>query len=460
MLGYFKKTLQAGRFGYVHTNGEAESAKELFEKSTSSRFVVLKSNGNFGKKRRYDGSQVVQWDRQHRELVPFIHIGNKIYECHRGKDWKAKMKLERKKARIKETMDNPDAKKMRFHKGTKKAGCTARIVMREVMKFPTYEIDSDTAYKRKVTSSRLKQALKNDPSIGERRIYIQFPRSCDHHGHDLDDSDRDNLILDPRIVARIHELKVNSQVQTIAEMKFLLKEFVTDVLCKDEPLPHKKDRRFFPTVLDIRKVLQKTEKMVNTKSALVIHCKENIPDLHIRIIDETHGKFEVWNKSCPEKVYIVDFCSDGQPSCSCSDWMGSKQPCEHFRAVFHQTSWDLEKLPEEFRGPVLQSSGNEYFVATLTMDSSSETNDLHKNGDDEMVETVIEEIDSSLSDLEDNYETISGGDSLETLRLKCRDQLKRIEDLTHLVKDEAELSQLLKTLHESKRNLEELAEKN
>lgn len=65
-------------------------------------------------------------------------------------------------------------------------------------------------------------------------------------------SDRDDIILDPRLISRIHELQASSQVKTITDMKFLLKEFVTDVLCKDEELPHKKDRRFFPTVSDIR----------------------------------------------------------------------------------------------------------------------------------------------------------------------------------------------------------------
>ena len=52
LLGYFKKTLQSGRFGYVHSTDEADRAKELFEKSTSSRFVVLKSDGHYGKQSR------------------------------------------------------------------------------------------------------------------------------------------------------------------------------------------------------------------------------------------------------------------------------------------------------------------------------------------------------------------------------------------------------------------------
>lgn len=49
----------------------------------------------------YDGNQIIQWDYTGKDIIPFIHIGNKIYECHRGKDWKAKVKQEKKEARLK-----------------------------------------------------------------------------------------------------------------------------------------------------------------------------------------------------------------------------------------------------------------------------------------------------------------------------------------------------------------------
>ncbi|XP_071814460.1 uncharacterized protein [Apostichopus japonicus] len=456
------------RCGYVLNSAAAEKLKKQFEKSSSSRFVVLKSDGHFGKMRSYDGNQIIQWDYTGKDIIPFIHIGNKIYECHRGKDWKAKVKQEKKEARLKEMSENPQAKKVRKIKGTKKTGCPARIVMREVMMFPSFQANNGTSNRRK-NSSRLKEVLREDPNFGERRFYVSFPKRGDHQGHHLDDSDRDDVILDPRLISRIHELQASSQVKTITDMKFLLKEFVTDVLCKDDELPHKKDRRFFPTVSDIRKVVQRSANPEHSKTVLVVHRAENSFDseatssnLEVRIIDDVSGKFEVTERGTPVNTYSVDFTSDnGLPLCSCGVWCQGSPPCEHFRAVFNLTTWGLENLPEEYRTFTTNlQSRNEYFVATLTPDYALDTNvaspeegECHGNN---LTKDEEEEEVESLSEMQHEYVE---EDLLENLREKCREQLHRLEDLTHLVYNVDELSHLMKQLDDSVKRLEEIASK-
>lgn len=189
--------------------------------------------------------------------------------------------------------------------------------------------------------------------------------------------------------------------------------------------------------------------------------------MEVRIVDDISGKFEVTERGTPVHTYSVDFTSDnGLPLCSCGVWCQGSPPCEHFRAVFNLTTWGLENLPEEYRTFTTNvQSRNEYFVATLTPDDALETNDAglededcHGNNltkDEEEEEEEVEK-ELSFSGMQHEY---AEEDLLENLREKCREQLHRLEDLTHVVYNVDGLSHLMKELDESVKHLEELASK-
>lgn len=94
----------------------------------------------------------------------------------------------------------------------------------------------------------------------------------------------------------------------------------------------------------------------NRPVTVVKHCYRRWEDsVNISEDDIDHigeGQFLVRSQT-PEssQVYTVNF-SPGEfplPSCSCEDWRKYHLICKHFCAVFRNTPWKWEKLPEEYR---------------------------------------------------------------------------------------------------------------
>ncbi|KAK3725275.1 hypothetical protein QZH41_010110, partial [Actinostola sp. cb2023] len=77
------------------------------------------------------------------------------------------------------------SKRKMYKQTTKKFGCPASVVIKEISRFPEYKITENTEKRRKRASERLRADLENNKAKGEKRVYIEFPRESDHTKHFL-----------------------------------------------------------------------------------------------------------------------------------------------------------------------------------------------------------------------------------------------------------------------------------
>ncbi|XP_072022279.1 calcium-responsive transcription factor-like [Amphiura filiformis] len=255
-------------FGYVYTLDDVKRIIEQYETATVSSFVDYRRDGTFGKDANVTtvGKRVC-WNTLHRgtssiglagaikyDGIPYLRVGTKILECHHGKDWKEAQK-KRKKEKIKQLPVDANGcvqkKSRKPIQGTKKLDCPARLIVREVIKFPEFKVTDNTESRRKTSSTKLRESLgEPNPPKGERRFYIYLPTSEDHgNTHDTGEDDGVRQRLDKRVIDKIHEVVGSFDVSTVHEMKLIIEMFVKEKLNLDT---HEKNRRFFPRDSDIR----------------------------------------------------------------------------------------------------------------------------------------------------------------------------------------------------------------
>ncbi|KAK3881671.1 hypothetical protein Pcinc_013891 [Petrolisthes cinctipes] len=163
--------------GYCLTLDEATDKVNQHEEDTDTNYGLLRSDLHFGSTNWNKEDCRIQWeevDKYHGERldfdgVPFIVLGSKYLGCQHG---------------VRNTVKNSKYAEWRKKEGeeplARKGSCPARIILKEVIKFPNYKIDSNTNYEKKKWSKVVRDDIRKETAGPQRRIYVQFPSSQDH----------------------------------------------------------------------------------------------------------------------------------------------------------------------------------------------------------------------------------------------------------------------------------------
>ena len=92
--------------------------------------------------------------------VPYLHLNTRQYNCHQGKD-KIKENY-RAKQQDKLCSDHSQYVKTRkWSQPTKKLDCPVKFNVVKIYRFPEFNIDKETSWKRSTTSKKIKAHLSN-----------------------------------------------------------------------------------------------------------------------------------------------------------------------------------------------------------------------------------------------------------------------------------------------------------
>ena len=184
---------------------EAEISIRRYEVETNAKFSTYRKDVSFNKPGQIEISKhKIQFEdvkESGKEQcitftgVPFVVLGAKYLDCIYGADRNKTAREKRfqreeemRKLVVKVTGDPSLVKRRRVNQNSKKIGCPASIIVREVVFFPDFLASKDTRWFRTETSRLLREAFAKDgTSIRvERRFYLRFPDVKLHRGHSLD----------------------------------------------------------------------------------------------------------------------------------------------------------------------------------------------------------------------------------------------------------------------------------
>ncbi|KAM4050462.1 uncharacterized protein ACNLHF_016233 [Anomaloglossus baeobatrachus] len=165
-----------------------------FEESTTSNFIVLEKQKNFGNEGFRPSSKVsIHWHGpQVRNVclleytgVPFIIAGRKVLCCHLGQD----LCLPQKKRYIqatdqKKTADHGYIKSRKIIQSTKKMDCPAKIYVYHIIRYPDFQITRNTAWHKRMVSKKMNQEITKDNKVLHSYV-VQFPKLSEHGNHPI-----------------------------------------------------------------------------------------------------------------------------------------------------------------------------------------------------------------------------------------------------------------------------------
>ncbi|KAK7023473.1 hypothetical protein SK128_006830 [Halocaridina rubra] len=157
---------------------EATRAIEKHTASTNTSFAQIRSDSSFGKRKwKNEDFKIKWWEGETSEGeslsfdgIPFLLLGTRHLGCEYSSEKERKIsKFENKKNlecnTIKENRDP----------------CPAKIILKEVLKFPDYKIESYNRRDMLRTSQVLRNDLKSSAAVMQPRIYVEFPKPESHH---------------------------------------------------------------------------------------------------------------------------------------------------------------------------------------------------------------------------------------------------------------------------------------
>eukprot|EP00795_Rhopilema_esculentum_P017439 gene17439-9042_t len=164
---------------------EAIKLVKEYENSTSNRFVSRSCPKDFGKAAVCLKGKNIHWIKSgdsKNEIIPYVIIGKKQLDCQYGKDQKKHVKENRK---AQQERNYPDLTKRHYRSRiSKKHGCPAKIVLRDVIYFQNYKVSSDTKHFRYVTGKKLKDDFQNCKHGNiTRHILVCLPSVGEHSNH-------------------------------------------------------------------------------------------------------------------------------------------------------------------------------------------------------------------------------------------------------------------------------------
>ena len=197
--------------------------------------------------------------------------------------------------------------------------------------------------------------------------------------------------------------------------------------------------------------------------SLINHCLDRLSSAVeigqecIHMTDEERGTFKV--KSLDPNTqgcwYSLSFGDDEtMPHCECVDWEKHRLPCEHFLAVFrHFKGWGFDKFPTHYReSPFL----------TLDHVVVFRKEPVDKMDEEETVEDVIQENEvhgPNVNFDEKPSKLPVRPKSCRTWNTKCKEAIKQVTSLTHIVDDTESLKEVYTLLHDCINVLSNAAQK-
>lgn len=194
----------------VRSLEEADQIIKEHERKTKTTYALLRSTKNFGcvdvpacandeNEVRFETVGVPYCG------VPFFVAGLKILQCQsyrgRGGRKKKEIKIELTGsgagvigeagvvdagAEEEDPPQKPIVKKKKKVGRTHKVGCTATIIMKELIYYPEFQLFEHSKNNRIAVARQLKDALKAKSSVQKDRIiYVTVPAMSDHFGHSV-----------------------------------------------------------------------------------------------------------------------------------------------------------------------------------------------------------------------------------------------------------------------------------
>merc|ERR1712226_158932 len=93
--------------------------------------------------------------------------------------------MKRKEMREKGELDNIKSRNLKTP--SKKCGCPATIVVRQIIKFPEFKIEKDTEWRRRDGAGKLKARIRSDREnlVTEVVIIGRLPNASEHKYHEI-----------------------------------------------------------------------------------------------------------------------------------------------------------------------------------------------------------------------------------------------------------------------------------
>ncbi|KAG7171727.1 Zinc finger protein 26-like 12 [Homarus americanus] len=165
-------------FGYWFDVEEATRQVSLYEEKTGTRFGFQREDANFGTGTLNNEDCRIQWEENEKyqgerlvfDGVPFVVLGTRHLGCQYGirNAVKKDKYIEWRKEHV------------GHNSPPRRGSCPAKVILKEVIKFPDYKIDANTNYEKKKWSKVIRDDLVMGTAHPQQRIYVELPDSEAH----------------------------------------------------------------------------------------------------------------------------------------------------------------------------------------------------------------------------------------------------------------------------------------
>lgn len=183
--------------------------------------------------------------------------------------------------------------------------------------------------------------------------------------------------------------------------------------------------------------------------SLIDHCIDRmklaaeIEKECIQMTDEEQGSFKVKSLDPDNqgRWYDLSFGDDETlPHCECTDWEKHRLPCKHFLAVFSNfKGWGFDKFPAHYRESPFLTLDKEFVFLKQVPINTVET---EVPVQEDVVTATHVTFDEKLSALPERQK------ASRTWNSKCKEAIKQVTSLTHIVDDTESLKEVYTLLHE------------
>lgn len=247
----------AGYEGYVGTMADAFRLIQDYQNATNTSFVMVKQKKSASELEKHK----VFWEEPKKakckgpildyDGIPFVIRSSYMLDCQYGRDRHAA----RKRQFIREHVD-------KVQTISRKINCTAAIFIREICRFPQFELTIDTPKRRFCAAKKLREAM-TDPSavVMETRVYVRLPREDAHVNHSVGEDAGMDLPVDRQVKEFVRQ-QIISGTKNISKLESLTQNYVEELFC-GKSLPSRNNRRFFPTRRDYSNLMYRVRSSSN-----------------------------------------------------------------------------------------------------------------------------------------------------------------------------------------------------
>ncbi|XP_064623601.1 mucin-4-like isoform X2 [Lineus longissimus] len=188
--------------------------------------------------------------------IPFIIVARRYFTCQWGKAKLPVHGVGTDAMAVSCTGRRPNA-------STKKVDCPVRLLAKHIVKFPEFRLSGEkNSYKMRKASKALYELVKSGKDLTGHyyhEFYMTIPSPEEHQGHSTSGVRAGfRPDLDPRVVNVLKET-VQLGVNKVSDIKTIIKQFVNhDLFHGQKEKPHRLDKKYFPTHVDITKYVERS----------------------------------------------------------------------------------------------------------------------------------------------------------------------------------------------------------